>query len=245
VALIDALVEGAGARGMRIILDPHQYGRRIQDGSGQIIGESDVTAAHFAAFWETLATRYRAADHAIFALQNEPHDQRTDVLIEVLNAAIAAIRRAGATQLILAPGNGWTGAHAWFSRGNTAMLAVRDPGRNVAFDVHQFLDSDSSGTDAECAPNAGARLARFTQWARENRRRAFLTEFGGGPSPQCLREMEAMLTHMRDNRDVWVGWTAWGAGPWWDEDYPLRLQPRPLRSGAVPPQLELLARYFE
>lgn len=245
VGLLDDLVEATQSRGMRIILDPHQYGRRRHNGQAQIIGEGEVTSAHFAAFWSALATRYRNASHAIFALQNEPHDQQTQVLIAVLNGAIAAIRRAGAAQLILAPGNGWTGAHAWLSRGNEAMLAVDDPRDNTAFDVHQFLDRDASGTNAQCAENAGDRLSRFTQWARENRRQAFLSEFGGGPNAQCLRELEALLTHMRENRDVWIGWTAWGGGPWWDEDYHMRLEPRPLRGGAMPAQLQLLQRYFE
>lgn len=245
VSLIDNLVEASGSRGMKIVLDPHQYGRRRQDGEPHVIGESGVTAEHFAAFWRGLAQRYGNADHAIFALQNEPHDQDTQTLVRVLNAAIAAIRDAGARQLILAPGNGWSGGHAWLSRGNAAMLDVTDPGDNMAYDVHQFLDRDASGTHAQCAENAGARLTRFTEWARTNRRRAFLSEFGGGSNPECLRELEALLTHLRDNRDVWVGWTAWGAGPWWDEDYPLRLEPRPLRSGQAPPQLQVLQRYFE
>jgi endoglucanase len=245
VGLLDALVEATRSRGMRIVLDPHQYGRRRHDGRPHIIGESEITSAHFSAFWRALALRYRDADNAIFALQNEPHDQSTEVLVEVLNAAIAAIRDAGAGQLILAPGNGWTGAHAWLSRGNAAMLAVRDPRGNIAFDVHQFLDRDSSGTNAECAENAGNRLVRFTEWAREHRQQAFLSEFGGGPNERCLQELESMLRYMRANRDVWIGWTAWAAGPWWDDDYPLRLSPHPLRGGPAPAQLQVLQRYFE
>lgn len=245
VGLLDTLVDAAAARGMRIILDPHQYGRRRRRGETVIIGESDVTSRHFAEFWSALAQRYRSASHAIFGLQNEPHDQRTDVLIQVQNEAIAAIRRTGARQLILASGNGWSGAHAWLSRGNEAMLALRDAADNIAFEAHQYLDQDSSGTHRTCAAGAGARLERFTAWARENRRRAFLGEFGAASGAVCLRELETMLQHMRENRDVWIGWTAWAAGPWWDDDYPLRLSPRPLRTGQAPPQLSVLERYFE
>lgn len=245
LGLIDRLVEGTRARGMRIILDPHQYGRRRHNNENLIIGESAVTAAHFAQFWGTLASRYASAEHVIFGLQNEPHDQDTAVLVRVLQEAITAIRRARASQLILAPGNGWSGAHSWLGRGNAALLSLRDPADKMAFDAHQFLDRNSSGTNAACPAGAGGRLERFTEWARENRRRAFLSEFGGGPGQDCAREMTALLDYMAANRDVWIGWTYWAAGPWWPEDYPLSVQPASLRAPTPRPQLRILQRYFE
>jgi len=245
VGLLDRLVDESGRRRMRIVLDPHQYGRRIETGEPAIIGESAVTAAHFAAFWGALARRYRSADHAIFGLQNEPHDQDTGVLIAVLNAAIVAIRAAEARQLILAPGNHWSGAHAWLQRGNAAVLGLRDPGGNMALDVHQFLDADSSGTNASCPAGAGNRLERFTAWARQNRQKAFLSEFGAGPNAACARELTMLLEHMAANRDVWIGWTYWAGGPWWDEDYPLSIAPLSMRTPEHRPQMRILQRFFQ
>src|SRR5262249_26240411 len=57
-------------------------------------------------------------------------------------------------------------------------------------------------------------LQRFTQWLREHGKRAFLGEFGAGSDPVCLAALDAMLTFMGDNRDVWLGWTYWAAGAW-------------------------------
>ncbi|HYD86079.1 MAG TPA: glycoside hydrolase family 5 protein [Vitreimonas sp.] len=245
LGLLDRLVEESGRRQMRVVLDPHQYGRRIIRGEAVIIGESAVTAAHFAGFWGALAQRYRRASHVIFGLQNEPHDQDTNVLLGVLNAAMTAIRAAGARQLILAPGNGWSGAHAWLRRGNQAMLGLRDPIGNMALDVHQFLDADSSGTHAACPARAGNRLERFTAWARENRQKAFLSEFGAGADESCARELTALLDHMAANRDVWIGWTYWAGGPWWDEDYPLSIAPLSIRNPEHRPQMRILQRYFQ
>lgn len=245
VGLIDRLVEGTRQRGMRIVLDPHQYGRRQHAGENLIVGESTVTAVHFARFWSELARRYTSAEHVIFGLQNEPHDQDTAVLVTVLSAAIASIRAAGARQLILAPGNGWSGAHAWLGRGNAALLALRDPARNMAFDAHQFLDRDASGTNAACAAESGARLESLTQWARENNRLVFLSEFGGGPGADCARELTAMLDYIAANRDVWIGWTYWAGGPWWGDDYPLSVQPASTRAPQHRPQMQILQRYFE
>jgi endoglucanase len=245
VGLLDTLVTASREREMRLVLDPHQYGRRRHEGRPVIIGEGAVTGAHFAAFWGQLARRYRDADHVIFGLQNEPHDQDTIVLIGVLNGAIAAIRRAGARQLILVPGNAWSGAHSWVSSGNTALLAVRDPAGNMAFDVHQFLDADSSGTSRTCAENAGNRLGPFMAWAREHRRRGFLSEFGAADHASCPGELEHLLITMANNRDVWIGWTYWAGGPWWDDDYPLSIEPASLRNPEHRPQMRILQRYFQ
>lgn len=245
--LITELVSEASARSMRVILDPHQYGRRRIDGSTHIIGESErVTARHFAAFWSALARRCRNLPELIFELQNEPHDQDRATLVEVQNAAIAAIRFTGAEHLILVPGSAWTGAHSWISSGNSeALLAVQDPAHHFAFAVHQYLDANSSGTNASCASGAGQRLSQFTSWAKRHHKQGFLSEFGAGAGQTCLHELETMLQHMRDNRDVWQGWTCWGAGPWWPEDYPLRLTPADLRAPQDRPQLQILQRYFE
>jgi endoglucanase len=245
--LLDGLIDAAAARSMRIVLDPHQYGRRRVDGQAHIIGEGDrVTAAHFASFWRELASRCRNRAHVIFNLQNEPHDQDRSALVRVHNAVIEAIRESGASQLILAPGSSWSGAHSWRSSGNAeVMLGLRDPAGNLAFDVHQYLDRNSSGTGRDCTPGAGARLEPFTRWAREHGKRGFLGEFGAADNQPCLSEFGALLDHISANRDVWIGWTCWGAGPWWPEDYPLKLSPASLRQPRDRPQAALLRRYFE
>jgi endoglucanase len=199
-----------------------------------------VTAAHFAAFWGELARRCVDQPHVIFGLQNEPHDQDKAVLAGVHNAAIAAIRQTGARHLILVPGSAWTGAHSWISSGNArAALTITDPLETMAFDVHQYLDADSSGRVGGCTEGAGARLQAFTHWAREHGKRGFLGEFGAGGGALCLTETRALLGHIAENRDVWLGWTAWGGGAWWPADYPLALATEERA------QLTLLRTFFE
>ena len=129
--------------------------------------------------------RYRNKP-VIYNLTNEPHDQEKALLVSVQNEAIAAIRDAGATQLVLASGGAWSGAHSWESSGNAeAMLGIRDPRNNFAFDVHQYLDQNASGTSGTCVANSGNRLTVFTAWARKNGKRGFLGEFGGGANSAC------------------------------------------------------------
>jgi endoglucanase len=226
------------------VLSPHQYGRRYEAGTVRIIGESELAPAEaFASFWRRFALRFRSTPSVIYGLQNEPHDQDPVALASLSNAAIAAIRAAGCTQLILAPGIGWSGAHSWLTRGNgAAMLAVRDPLNNFAFDAHQYLDADNSGTHAQCSAGAGAsRLRAFTDWARRSGRKGFLGEFGAAPGRECLAELDALLSYLSANSDVWLGWTYWAGGPWWGANYPLSIEPQ---NGGDRPQMTILRRHF-
>lgn len=245
--LIERVARNARESGMRIVLEPHQYGRRRVGRTNFIIGETpNVSSHHFALFWREFSTRFREAPHVIFGLQNEPHDQNMDVLVSVQNGAIAAIRQAGCRNLVLASGNAWSGAHSWRSSGNaSAMLRIHDPANALAFDVHQYLDRDSSGTNNACTPNAGSRrLEPFTQWARANRRRGFLGEFAAGRNDACSRELAALLDHLQANRDVWLGGAYWAGGPWWGEDYEFNVTPRDLARPIARPQTTILQRYL-
>lgn len=245
--LLDTIIEGARARELGVILDAHQYGRRRDANGHHIIAETEHASTNdFALFWSALAQRYRAASHVAFGLNNEPHDQNTSILVNVLNAAIRAIRATGSTHLILASGNAWSGAHSWVSSGNaSAMLAIADPADNFAFDVHQYLDLNSSGTLDGCAVGAGSRLSAFTQWARQHGRRGFLGEFGAAADNVCAVELVALLESMARNPDVWVGWTYWSGGPWWPADYRHSIEPLSLTNPVDRPQMRILRRYFQ
>lgn len=244
LALLERAVSQAA--GSSLILDAHQYGRRRMGGELQIIGESAaVTSAHFSQFWGSLARHFHDSPNVIFGLQNEPFRQDMDILVRVQNEAIASIRAAGARQMVLVCGNAWSGAHSWRRSGNAqAMLAIHDPADNLAFDVHQYLDGDSSGRSGACAPQSGQRLAPFTQWARQHRKRGFLGEFGAGPGGDCPGELDALLQTMEENGDVWLGWTYWAGGDWWPDDYPLSIRPASFTPLRDRPQMAVLRRYF-
>src|SRR5262249_28309416 len=118
------------------------------------------------------------------------------------------------------------------------MLGVVDPAGNYAYEVHQYLDVDGSGTSPTCVSNTIGveRLTAFTQWLRDHGRRAFLGELAGGDNVTCRDAVGAMLDHIDANRDRWIGWSWWAAGPWWG-NYFFTLEP----SGPVDaPQLQWL-----
>jgi endoglucanase len=243
LARLTTFVDGATALGTTVLLDPHNYARY----RGDLIGSDAVPNAAFADFWSRLSARFKGNSKVAFGLMNEPHDMPTEQWLSAANAALAAIRATGAGNLVTVPGNAWTGAHSWLqswygTANGTVMKGITDPGSNMIFEVHQYLDSNSSGTSATCtSPTIGReRLADFTAWLRTNGYRALLGELASGANATCDQAMTDMLTYLAANADVWQGWTWWAAGPWWGP-YMFSLEP----DGAVDkPQMATLTPFL-
>lgn len=233
----------AGLKGFEIIiLDIHNYGKR----NGQRLDQIADGEAQFADLWRRLAERYRDNPKIAFGLMNEPNGMAPAQWRRIVDAGVAAIRKAGARNLLLVPGSNWTGAHSWAAGGARSNAAAfrnfRDPGNNYAFEMHQYLDPDSSGMKMQCedAPVIRKRMAAATNWLRTNKHKGFLGEFGAPPDARCLASLDALLDHMKQNADVWMGWTYWAGGGWWGPNYPLSVQPV---KGAARPQAGILAKY--
>ena len=245
LARIRAFVEEATGQGAYVVLDVHNYARF----RGAVVGAkgSPVPAGALADFWGRLAAQFAGNDKVILGLMNEPYDMPTELWRDVANQAIARIRSVGAPNLILVPGNGWSGAHSWFSHdygtpNSVAMAQISDPANNIAYDLHQYLDGDSSGTDANCAGKTigSERLEEVTGWLRKAHAMGFLSEFAGGANETCTAALRDMLGFMGQNRDVWLGWTWWAAGPWWG-DYMFSLEPE---AGRDKPQMRVLRPFL-
>jgi len=216
---LDDVVSYATGKAAHVIVDVHNYARY----NGSIIGAGTVTAANLADFWAKMSAHYAGNALVIFGLMNEPHDIDVQSWLAAANGAIAAIRATGATNLILVPGTNWTGAATWTSS-NAAMIGVVDSGNNYAYEVHQYLDSDSSGSHTTCvsATVGTDRITPFMTWLQSNAQRGFLGEFGAGASADtesqdqtCATAVDSMLSLIQSRPDLWLGWTYWAGGPWW------------------------------
>ena len=222
----DSFVTGATAKDMHVILDPHNYARW----NNMVIG-AGVPNSAFADLWRRLAEQYKDNARVIFGLMNEPRDMPTEQWVAAANAATVAIRNTGATNLILVPGNAWSGAHSWFedwygTANAIAILAYHDPGNNYAIEAHQYFDKGYAGVMAACVTSDGGQLlTKFTAWLAANNNRGFLGEFAGADNPTCRQAVEGALQHLEDNKKYWIGWTWWAAGPWW-ADYMFSIEPQ-------------------
>lgn len=92
--------------------------------------------------------------------------------------------------------------------------------------MHQYLDSDGSGTSATCVSETigQERVTGATEWLRDNGKKGIIGEFAGGANDVCKAAVTGMLDYMAQNADVWKGAVWWAAGPWWG-DYMFSMEP--------------------
>jgi aryl-phospho-beta-D-glucosidase BglC (GH1 family) len=242
LSYIDDVVNYAGSKGIDVILDPHDFGTEY----GTVIGSTAASNATFANFWGELAGHFASTSNVLFGLMNEPNAVTPTQWVASANAAIAAIRAAGATtQQILVPGTDWDSAATWVSSGNAQVLGsgIVDPSNNFAFEVHQYLDSDGSGTHSSVVSTTIGveRLTAITQWAEATGNKLFLGEFGVASDPTSLTALNNMLGYMAQHTDVWEGGTYWAAGAWWGP-YMYSVEPT---NGVDKPQMGVLDQYIQ
>jgi endoglucanase len=252
-----AIATGLGAT---VIVDLHNFGNRwmqTPDGlrQAQIDGASGlVSRDHFAQLWKRIAEAFAGNPAVQFDLMNEPHDMRAGdgVSDEVQVArfyqvAIDAIRATGATNLIHIEPPNWAKAKTLVGSFSAAALALRDPQDRLVFHVHQYLDKGEDGTDPSLIGDdvdiGAQKLRPVTEWARRHGKKLFLGEFGIPSLPDAGRARQAganMIDFVEANPDVWIGWTAWGAGRRWNRKYPFLLEPA--ADGSNPAAAEIRSR---
>ncbi|KAF8123257.1 carbohydrate-binding module family 1 protein/Glycoside hydrolase family 5 protein [Boletus edulis] len=211
----DTLVQACLATGASCVIDIHNYARWY----GAIIGQGGPSNDVFASLWNSLASHYASESRILFGIMNEPHDLPSITLwAQTVQAAVTAIRNAGATtQTILIPGDHYSSAETFVSGGSAeALSVVTNPDgshTNLVFDVHKYLDSDSSGTSDTCVTNNIAEAWEpLSQWLRCNGRQALNTETGGGNTASCEEYMCQQIQYMAENSDVILGYCGWSAG---------------------------------
>jgi len=165
------------------------------------------------------------------------------LVLDLNQAAIDGIRAAGATtQYIFAEGNAYSGAWSWTTY-NDNLSGLTDTEDKLIYEMHQYLDSDSSGTSETCVSSTigQERLEEATAWLKANSKKGFIGEFAGGVNSVCETAVEGMLAYMSENSDVWMGAEWWSAGPWWGT-YMYSLEPTD--GTAYSTYLPILEKYF-
>lgn len=210
---LKTIVNYITSKGGYAALDPHNYARY----NGSVI--TDVSL--FKTWWKNMATEFLTNDHVIFDLNNEPWGIPATDAAALMQAGLDGVRAAGATQSVFVQGTSWTGAWSWESSGNgDAFKTISDPLNNVVIEMHQYLDTDGSGTNSTCvSPTVGAeRLQVATNWLKANNKKGFIGELGAGSNNDCISAIRGALCLMQTS-DVWIGFAWWAAGPWWGNYY--------------------------
>lgn len=232
------VVDYATGKGLTVVLDLHNFGQRFTgtnyDKPVQI-GKSPALVATLVDGWTKIATEYKTNDKVWLGLMNEPFTHTAEQWFNVSMALVKGIRANGIPNKVLVPGTAWTGAHSWVSSGNAGYMAnFKDPKNNFAFEVHQYLDNDSSGTHAECTVGSGKRVNEVIAWAKARNFKLFMGEMGATGQTQCGIEYRDMVSRM-ESSGVFIAWTAWGGGLWWPPSYLFRTAPLDWPKTTQPP----------
>jgi endoglucanase len=207
--------------GAHAVIDSQNFGRYA--------GSIFTSTSDFKTYWTTVSTEFADNEKVIFDCNNEFHDEPSiSTVVDLNQACIDGIRAAGATsQYIFVEGTSYTGAWTWTTSGNSdAMGNLTDTENKIIYEMHQYLDSDGSGTSETCVSETiGAeRIASATTWLRENGKLGIIGEYAGGANSVCEAAVTGMLASLAENNDVWTGAMWWGGGPWWG-DYIFSMEP--------------------
>eukprot|EP00833_Pecoramyces_ruminatium_P014586 jgi/Orpsp1_1/1188618/evm.model.d7180000066129.1 len=225
---LDEVISYITEAGAVAILNPHNFARY----KSAIIGSSQVPNSAFADLWKRLAQKYKSNENVWFGLVNEPHDLPTAQWFSAARDAVDAIRAVGANNNVLVPGNAYTGAWNWKetyygeSNASVALRYFSSKDKNIIFEVHQYFDSDYSGTHEQCVQRPCSKLfVNFVDWLKANNLKGFVGELGAAINSDCKACVEEALTYLEQNSDYIVGWAWWAAGPWWGS-YMYSLEPK-------------------
>jgi endoglucanase len=226
---VQSFVSQANAGGWVVIIDLHNYNRyatgafdaagvQVNTYAQQVFGDRSLDESHLADVWTKLALMFLGNPDVVFNIMNEPHDfpVTSDDWFAKIQTVIAAIRGAGADQLILVPNSRGSDVDHWDtyapnggSLDSKAALVITDSANNYAFDMHAYQDDPSSPTSYVTL------VTGVTNWAKANGERLFLSEFGSvNGAGNGAAALGNLLTYLNDNSDVWVGWTTWNLPPY-------------------------------
>jgi endoglucanase len=224
-------VSYATSLGVHVMIEPHGGDSpKFARYKGNAVGSDAVPNSAFADLWARLAQRHKDNANVIFGLTNEPNAISTVQWFAAAQAAIDAIRAAGATNIIMVPGNGFSQPGSWNRTyydsavprvSNAAGWAMlQDPLDNLVVSVHTYFDSDGGGNGIDIVhPEIiGQRLQPVVDWARARGIKVHLSEFGASSAnPRAKEAVANALAYMDANADVVIGWAWWAYGPpdWW------------------------------
>ena len=243
LGLIKTILTEAGARGMEVIIDLHNYGGYAT----HKIGDGVLTSTEFANFWKSLAVSVTGSvGLAGYDLMNEPSNMPSAAVWRLAaQAAVDAIRSVDPISYVFVEGYAWSSAGSWTS--NNENLSINDPAYRLIYEAHVYGDRDSSGTHFDWTTEAengvttetiAQRVGVFSGWCASRRYACMIGEVGvGNDNPNWNVELTKGLAAMQSGGLLGFGY--WAGGPWWGT-YPMSIEPVKNVDAA---QMSVVSRY--
>ncbi|WP_276499483.1 cellulase family glycosylhydrolase [Pontibacter litorisediminis] len=245
LARMRSFVQAARTRGMWVLLDMHNYGRRNIGGTEYVIGDPALPVAAVADAWHKLAGAFKDDENVWgYGIMNEPHGMLASTpWFTIAQAIIDKIRTTDTQTTIVVGGDSWSSAARWPAASDN-LKNLEDPADKLIFEAHVYFDDDASGKydgtyDQEQADSdiGITRTAPFVKWLRDNGLQGFVGEYGVPDNdPRWLTALDNMLAFLQRNC---VNGTYWAAGPRWGS-YTLAVEPI---NGQDRPQMAVLEKY--
>jgi aryl-phospho-beta-D-glucosidase BglC (GH1 family) len=242
MAALDASLNLAEARGMRVVLDMHNYaGRRLNVGGTSAsfkIGTPELPISEFARTWKLLATHFKDRKSIWgYDIMNEPNGLAGGVATwkPMAQAAIDAIREVDTDHAIVIEGYFYAQASSWATNG-APLIDLVDPANNLVFSAHMYPDRGADGLwnngesvqaelvnngsypSVEAAWQVGAdRIKPFVDWCVANNVRGLVGEYGSTRTSDATNwaiVLENQLDYMVNNGAGLISGTQWGGGAW-------------------------------
>lgn len=228
LARMEDMVGHASARGMKIILDMHNYARRHENGTEHLIGTGPVTVAHFCDIWRRLADHFKG-NTAIYGygIMNEPYST-AGTWPTMAQAAVDTIRTVDLETYVIVGGDSFSNARDW--RAKNPDLDIKDPVGRLIYEAHCYFDANNSGRYEESYDAAGGhamlgveRVTEFVEWLQEKGAKGFIGEYGvPNDDARWLPVLDNFLAYLDANG---VSGTYWAGGPQWPSNYLLSCEP--------------------
>ncbi len=240
------LVWAARTRGMWVLFDIHNYGRRPVNGVTSVIGENGLTIAHFADVWKKLAEEFKDFENIYaYGLMNEPYGMRDHTpWVNIAQGAIEAIRTVDTHTAIMVGGESYSSSERWVAVSDNLRNLV-DPSDNLIFEAHAYFDDDASGTYDEDYDNENTtentgieRIRPFVEWLEKYNFRGFIGEYGvPDDDPRWNVVLDKTLAYLKENH---INGTYWAAGSRWGDHH---MAVHPYNDLTDRPQMAVLENY--
>jgi endoglucanase len=240
---LDNVMQMAANRGMKVIIDLHDYGHW----GSYDIGSTQVPFSYFAHLWGLIANRYKNNEAVLgYDLMNEPELDST-TWFTAAQAAINAIRQVDSQKWIYVEGRRYSSSWYWPDSSDNLKNLV-DPSNRIVFSAHSYWDGGvgtytSSYATLDRYPEVGIRhVEKFVEWCNLNGVNGHVGEFGvPWTDTAYVNEWNVVLNNflatIKANN---IGGTYWGCGAW-NQGYNITLEPA--ANGTERPAMSVMQNY--